>query len=80
MKSDQINPTAGDVLAFRLGDLYPSDDPLSEWLVLLATALNGVALENRHLEETYESPYEYLYWLRRRVDAQRQRACLSLPP
>jgi hypothetical protein len=54
----------GDILSFRVRDLLPADDPLSEWLVLLAMALNDLTLVNDRLERDYDSPYEYLYWLR----------------
>jgi hypothetical protein len=60
--SDPVKP--GDVLSFRFGDVLPADDPLSEWLILLAMALNDVALVNDRLERDYDSPHEYLYWLR----------------
>lgn len=54
----------GDTLAFRVGDLFPADDPLSEWLILLAMALNDIALVNVRLEREREILHAYLYWLR----------------
>ncbi len=54
----------GDTLGFRLGDLFPADDPLSEWLLLLSMALNDVALVNDRLEREHEILHAYLYWLR----------------
>ena len=54
----------GDVLAFQVGEILPADDPLSEWLVLLAMALNDLALVNDRLERDHDAPHEYLYWLR----------------
>jgi hypothetical protein len=54
----------GDTLSFQMGDLFPANDPLSEWLVLLAMSLNDLALVNDRLERDHASPHEYLYWLR----------------
>jgi hypothetical protein len=54
----------GDTLAFRVGDLFPADDPLSEWLILLAMSLNDIALVNARLERDYNSLHAYLYGLR----------------
>jgi hypothetical protein len=44
--------------------VLPADDPLSEWIVLLAMALNDIALVHRRLARDYDSLHEHLYWLR----------------
>jgi hypothetical protein len=44
--------------------VLPADDPLSEWIVLLAMALNDVALVHGRLERDYNSLHEHLYWVR----------------
>ena len=54
----------GDTLSFVVRELLPAEDPLSEWLVLLAMALNDIALVKDRLERDLDSPHEYLYWLR----------------
>lgn len=54
----------GDVLAFKAGDVLPADEPLSEWLTVLAMAFNDLALVNDHLESDYDELHAYLYWLR----------------
>ena len=54
----------GDTFAFRVGDLFPADEPLSEWLILLSMALNDIALVNDRLEREHEILHAYLYWLR----------------
>jgi hypothetical protein len=54
----------GDTVSFHMGDLFPADDPLSEWLVLLAMSLNDLALVHDRLERDHASPHEYFYWLR----------------
>jgi hypothetical protein len=54
----------GDTLAFRFGDLFPPEDPLSEWLLLLAMALNDLALVHDRLARDQESLHEWFYWMR----------------
>jgi hypothetical protein len=45
-------------------EVFPADDPLSEWLVTLALAMNDLALVHVHLEHDEEEPAESVDWLR----------------
>jgi hypothetical protein len=50
--------------AFPMGDVFPRDDPLSEWLVTLAIAMNDLALVHVKLDEDQDNPDRAFYWNR----------------
>jgi hypothetical protein len=50
--------------AFPMGDVFPQDDPLSEWLVTLAIAMNDLALVHVKLDEDQDNPDRAFYWNR----------------
>jgi hypothetical protein len=53
------------ITQFRLGDLLPADDPVSEWVATLTLAFNDIALVHGEFDEAYEGPaYRYFYLLR----------------
>lgn len=51
-------------LAFRWAEVFPEDDPLSEWLVTLAIAMNDLTLVHVRLVEDQDEPDKMLYWNR----------------
>jgi hypothetical protein len=49
---------------FRFSEVFPADEPLSEWLVTVALAFNDLALAHGELEKSFtESAYRYFYFL-----------------
>lgn len=53
------------MIGVRIGEVFPQDDLVGEWIATLALAFNDIAYVHRHLDETYEKPaYEYFYFLR----------------
>ena len=36
-------------LALQMSEVFPEDDPLSEWLITLALAMNGAQLRDLHV-------------------------------
>lgn len=50
--------------AFSMGKAFPHDDPLSEWLVTLAVAMNDLALVHVRLDEDQDDPDRAFYWNR----------------
>lgn len=50
--------------AFPVGEVYPADDPLSEWLVTLSVAMNDLALVHVRLDEDQDEPEKAFYWNR----------------
>jgi len=51
-------------LAFQMSEVFPEDDPLSEWLITLALAMNDLALVHVRLDEDQEEPDRAFYWNR----------------
>jgi hypothetical protein len=51
-------------LAFPMGEVFPNNDPLSEWLVTLAVAMNDLTVVHVRLDEDQESPELAFYWNR----------------
>lgn len=51
-------------VAFRVGEAFPADDLLSEWLVTLAVAMNDIALVHVRLEEDQDREERAFYWQR----------------
>lgn len=51
-------------VAFVMGEVYPADDPLSEWLVTLSLAMNDLALVHERLEEDQNELDRAFYWRR----------------
>lgn len=51
-------------LAFPMRDVFPEDDPLSEWLITLALAMNDLALVHVRLDEDQDAPDRAFYWNR----------------
>jgi hypothetical protein len=51
-------------LAFQMSKVFPEDDPLSEWLITLALAMNDLALVHVRLDEDPEEPDRAFYWNR----------------
>jgi hypothetical protein len=47
-----------------MSDVFPEDDPLSEWLITLALAMNDLALVHVRLDEDQEEPNRAFYWNR----------------
>lgn len=45
-------------LRFRLGDLFPADDPVSRWLTLCCIALNDVLRVHKHLLPALETGHD----------------------
>ena len=50
--------------AFAMVEAFPEDDPLSEWLITLALAMNDLSLVHVHLEDDQDEPERALYWQR----------------
>ncbi|MBA3383009.1 MAG: hypothetical protein H0T97_14285 [Actinobacteria bacterium] len=50
--------------AFRMGEVLPTADPLSEWLVTLAVAMNDLTLVHVRLDEDQDNPELAFYWNR----------------
>jgi hypothetical protein len=51
-------------LAFQMSEVFPEDDPLSEWLITPALAMNDLALVHVRLDEDPEEPDRAFYWNR----------------
>jgi hypothetical protein len=51
-------------LAFPMGNVFPNDDPLAEWVVTLAIAMNDLTLVHVRLEEDQDNPDQAFYWNR----------------
>lgn len=51
-------------LAFRMSEVFPEDDPLAEWLITLALAMNDLALVHVRLDEDQDDPASAFYWNR----------------
>jgi hypothetical protein len=49
---------------FVFGSVFPPDDLLSEWMATLSIAFNDLALVHIRLDEDYNTPHRFLYWLR----------------
>jgi hypothetical protein len=47
-----------------MAEVFPADDPLSEWLVTLALAMNDLALVHDHLDRDDGQPDRMFYWQR----------------
>jgi len=68
-------------LAFPWRETFPEDDPLSEWLVTLAIAMNDLTLVHVRLDEDQDEPREDLLLERSPSHTSLRRACsLSRPP
>ncbi len=57
---------ATDYVSFRVGDVFPADDLLAEWVATLALAFNDIALVHaRMIEDQGEGEeYKFFYWTR----------------
>lgn len=51
-------------LAFQWREIFPEDDPLSEWLVTLVLAMNDLTLVHVRLDEDQDAPEKIFYWNR----------------
>jgi hypothetical protein len=51
-------------VSFRMGDVFPADDPLSEWVATLAMAFNDIALIHERMIEDQDAHRRFFYWLR----------------
>jgi hypothetical protein len=51
-------------LAFDIAAVFPNDDPLSEWVVTLAIAMNDLALVHGRREDEQDAPERAFYWNR----------------
>src|SRR5829696_3343608 len=51
-------------VAGRVGDAFPADDLLSEWLVTLAVGMNDIALVHVRLDEDQDREERAFYWQR----------------
>ncbi len=51
-------------VAFQVAEVFPEDDPLSEWLITLALAMNDLALVHVRLDEDQDEPDRAFYWHR----------------
>jgi hypothetical protein len=51
-------------VAFRIGEAFPADDLLSEWLVTLAVAMNDIAFVHARLEDDQDRDDRAFYWQR----------------
>jgi hypothetical protein len=51
-------------LAFRVAEVFPANDPLSEWLVTIALAMNDLTVVHDRLEEDQDEPHKAFYWQR----------------
>lgn len=51
-------------LAFQWHAVFPEEDPLSEWLVTLAIAMNDLTLVHVHLDQDQDRPERHFYWNR----------------
>src|SRR4051794_33365935 len=51
---------------FRMGEAFPADDVVAEWLMTLALVSNDFALVATRMEEDAEEPsgYKFFYWTR----------------
>jgi len=47
-----------------MGEVLPNADPLSEWLVTLAVAMNDLTLVHVRLDEDQNNPELAFYWNR----------------
>lgn len=47
-----------------MGEVFPENDPLSEWLITLALAMNDLALVHVRLDEDQDHPERAFYWNR----------------
>ncbi len=50
--------------AFQVAEVFPEDDPLSEWLITLALAMNDLVLVHVRLVEDQDEPDKAFYWNR----------------
>ncbi len=51
-------------VAFQVAEVFPEDDPLSEWIITLALAMNDLALVHVRLDEDQDEPDRAFYWHR----------------
>jgi hypothetical protein len=56
--------TVGDHYAFLIGEVFPSDSMLAEWLGTISMAFNDLALIHGQIEVDSETPHKFFYWLR----------------
>ena len=49
---------------FKFGEMFPPDDPLSEWAATVALAFNDLSLVHDRLGDDEAVPHRWLYWLR----------------
>jgi len=57
--------TPDDVLlVFRVGDVFPADDPLAVWAMTLAIALGDLRVAGEHAVRDEQPDYERIYFVR----------------
>jgi hypothetical protein len=67
-------------LAFQMSEVFPEDDPLSEWLITLALAMNDLALVHVRLDEDPEEPDRRSTGTDSPSHTSRRRHCFSATP
>jgi len=53
-----------DYVSFRIGDVFPADDVLAQWVGTLSLAFNDIALVNSRMVEDQDDAHKFFYWLR----------------
>src|SRR4051812_38890048 len=50
--------------SFVMGEVFPADDPVAEWVITLALAMNDLTLVNAMSEKDEDQPDRSFYWAR----------------
>lgn len=67
MSDSQMDPSFTSRIRFRMGDVFPSDDPVARWIINLARASNDLLIANGRLLRGLEDgtpEEEHLYDIR----------------
>ena len=49
---------------FRFRDFFSPDEPLSEWVAILALAFNDLSLLHEQMQRDAMTEHRFFYWLR----------------